>query len=141
MAADRKLEHLAQVGMFSSLNKKELAMVARASDVVSVAPGTEIVREGDFGHEFYLLLQGTATVRRAGRKVAQLGEGDYFGELALLDRGPRSATVVADAECEILVIGQREFVGVLDQVPAVARKLLASMAARLREADRKAVSH
>ena len=141
MAADRKLEHLAQVGMFSSLNKKELAMVARASDVVSVAPGTEIVREGDFGHEFYLLLQGTATVRRAGRKVAQLGEGDYFGELALLDRGPRSATVVADGECEILVIGQREFVGVLDQVPAVARKLLASMAARLREADRKAVSH
>ncbi|MGC8512797.1 MAG: cyclic nucleotide-binding domain-containing protein [Acidimicrobiales bacterium] len=141
MAADRKLEHLAQVGMFSSLNKKELAMVARASDVVSVAPGTEIVREGDFGHEFYLILQGTATVRRAGRKVAQLGEGDYFGELALLDRGPRSATVVADGECEILVIGQREFVGVLDQVPAVARKLLASMAARLREADRKAVSH
>jgi CRP-like cAMP-binding protein len=141
MAADRKLEHLAQVGMFSSLNKKELAMVARASDVVSVAPGTEIVREGDFGHEFYLLLQGTATVRRAGRKVAQLGEGDYFGELALLDRGPRSATVVSDGDCEILVIGQREFVGVLDQVPAVARKLLASMAARLREADRKAVSH
>ena len=141
MAADRKLEHLAQVGMFSSLNKKELAMVARASDVVSVAPGTEIVREGDFGHEFYLLLQGTATVRRAGRKVAQLGEGDYFGELALLDRGPRSATVVSDGDCEILVIGQREFVVVLDQVPAVARKLLASMAARLREADRKAVSH
>jgi len=141
MAADRKLEHLAQVGMFSSLNKKELAMVARASDVVSVAPDTQIVREGDFGHEFYLLLQGTATVRRAGRKVAQLGEGDYFGELALLDRGPRSATVVADGECELLVIGQREFVGVIDQVPAVARKLLSSMAARLREADRKAVSH
>lgn len=141
MAADRKLEHLAQVGMFSSLNKKELAMVARASDVVSVAADTQIVREGDFGHEFYLLLQGTATVRRAGRKVAQLGEGDYFGELALLDRGPRSATVVADGECELLVIGQREFVGVIDQVPAVARKLLSSMAARLREADRKAVSH
>jgi CRP-like cAMP-binding protein len=141
MAADRKLEHLAQVGMFSSLNKKELAMVARASDVVSVAPDTQIVREGDFGHEFYLLLQGTATVRRAGRKVAQLGEGDYFGELALLDRGPRSATVVADGECELLVVGQREFVGVIDQVPAVARKLLSSMAARLREADRKAVSH
>ena len=141
MAADRKLEHLARVGMFSSLNKKELAMIARASDVVSVAPGTEIVKEGDFGHEFYLILDGAAMVRRGGRKVAQLAEGDYFGELALLDRGPRSATVAAEGTVELLVIGQREFIAVLDQVPAVARKLLASMAARLRDADRRAVSH
>ncbi len=141
MAADRKLEHLARVGMFSSLNKKELALVARASDVVSVAPGTELVKEGDFGHEFYLILDGTATVRRGGRKIAELAEGDYFGELALLDRGPRSATVATEGPAEVLVVGQREFLAVLDQVPAVSRKLLASMAARLREADRKAVSH
>lgn len=141
MATDPKLEHLAQVKMFSSLNKKELGLVAKASDVVKVTEGTEIVKEGQIGHEFYLILDGSATVRRAGRKIASLSAGDYFGEMALLDRGPRSATVVANGHCELLVIGQREFMSVLDQVPVVAHKLLVNMATRLREADSRALSH
>lgn len=141
MAADRKLEHLAQVKMFSSLSKKELGLVAKASDVIKVPAGTEIVTEGQLGHEFYLILQGSVTVRRNGRKVATLEVGNYFGEMALLDRGPRSATIVADTDCELLVIGQREFMAVLDRVPAVSHKLLVSMAARLREADTRALSH
>jgi CRP/FNR family transcriptional regulator, cyclic AMP receptor protein len=141
MASDPKLEHLAQVKMFSSLNKKELAMVSRASDVITVKDGTDIVREGTYGHDFYLILEGAATVRRNGRKVAELGPGSYFGELSLLDNGPRSATITANGETELAVIGQREFMGVLDQVPAVSRKLLVTMASRLREADTKALSH
>jgi CRP-like cAMP-binding protein len=141
MAADRKLEHLAKVQMFSSLNKRELGLISRAAEVVKVKGGTEIVTEGTTGHEFYLVLTGEAAVRRNGRKINTLGPGRYFGELALLDRGPRSATVVADTDMELVVIGQREFMGVLDEVPPVAHKLLVSMAARLREADTKAVSH
>lgn len=141
MAADRKIEHLAQVKMFSSLSKKELGFISKASEVIKVPEGTEIVREGQIGHEFYLILSGTATVRRNGRRIASLQTGDYFGEMALLDRGPRSATVTADGHCELLVIGQREFMAVLDQVPAVAHKLLVHMASRLREADTRAVSH
>jgi CRP-like cAMP-binding protein len=141
MPADRKLEHLSKVQMFSSLNKKELRLIARATDVVTVPAGTEIVTEGTAGHEFYLVLSGEASVRRNGRKVATLGPGRYFGELALLDRGPRSATVVAGTDMELAVIGQREFSSVLEDVPAVAHKLLVSMAARLRDADTKTVSH
>ncbi|HUJ64410.1 MAG TPA: cyclic nucleotide-binding domain-containing protein [Acidimicrobiales bacterium] len=141
MASDPKLEHLAQVKMFSSLNKKELAMVSRASDVITVKDGTDIVKEGTYGHDFYLILEGAATVRRNGRKVAELGPGNYFGELSLLDNGPRSATITAAGETELAVIGQREFMAVLDQVPAVSRKLLMTMASRLREADTKALSH
>jgi CRP/FNR family cyclic AMP-dependent transcriptional regulator len=141
MPADRKLDHLAKVKMFSSLNKKELTLIARASDVIQVPAGTEVVTEGQLGHEFYLLLSGTASVRRNGRKMAALGPGQYFGEMALLDRGPRSATVVTDGPAELLVIGQREFLAVLDQVPPLAHKLLVNMAARLREADNKALSH
>ena len=139
--ADRKLEHLANVRMFSALSKKELNMVSRAADVVIVKPGSELVTEGSTGHEFFLILSGEAAVRRGGRKVATLGPGDYFGELALLDRGPRSATISAETELEVAVIGQREFMSVLDQVPAVSHKLLVTMAHRLREADTKAVSH
>jgi CRP-like cAMP-binding protein len=141
MPADPKIQHLSQVQMFSSLNKKELGLIARAADVVTVKPGTEIVTQGTPGHEFYLVMSGQATVRRNGRKIATLGPGAYFGELALLDRGPRSATVVAETDVELAVIGQREFLGVLSEVPSVSLKLLTSMAARLREADTKALSH
>ena len=140
MPVDTKLEQLSQVQMFSTLNKKELRLIAKAAEVVTVKAGTVIVTEGTNGHEFYLVLAGRATVRRNGRKVTTLDPGRYFGELALLDKGPRSATVVAETDMELAVIGQREFLGVLDQVPAVTNKLLSSMAARLREADTKAVS-
>ena len=141
MVTDHKLEHLANVRMFSSLNNRELRRLSRAADVLTVPGGTEIVKEGTPGREFYMILDGKATVRRGGRKVAQLGPGNYFGELSLLDRGPRSATVVADGEVELAIIGQREFLGVLEDIPTVAQKLLVSMAARLREADTRALSH
>ncbi len=139
--ADKKIEHLSQVKMFSSLNKKELGLVAKASEVVTVPAGTDIVKEGEIGHEFYLIASGSAAVKRNGRKVTTLGPGHYFGEMALLDRGPRSATVTAEEETELVVIGQREFLGVLDEVPTLSYKLLVGMATRLREADSKAVSH
>jgi CRP-like cAMP-binding protein len=141
MPADPKIQHLSQVRLFTSLNKKELGLIARAADVVTVKPGTEIVTQDTPGHEFYLVMSGQAAVRRNGRKIATLGPGDYFGELALLDRGPRSATVTAETEVELAVISQREFLGVLSEVPEVSLKLLKSMAARLREADTKALSH
>ena len=141
MAADRKLEHLSNVRMFSSLTKKELGLVAKAADIVNVKAGTEIVKEGSSGHEFFLILSGEAVVKRTGRKVATLGPGSYFGELALLDRGPRSASIVAESDLEVAILGHREFSAVVDQVPAVAPKLLVSRAGRLREADTKAVSH
>jgi CRP-like cAMP-binding protein len=139
--ADPKLEHLANVKMFSSLNKKELRLVSRVADVFTVGDGTEIVREGTIGHEFYLIVEGKAAVLRGGQKIAELGPAQYFGELALLDRGPRSATVVADGTVELAVIGQREFFALLDEVPPLAHKLLVGMASRLREADTKALSH
>lgn len=139
--ADKKMDHLSQVKMFSSLNKKELGLVARASEVINVPAGTDIVKEGEIGHEFYLIASGSAVVKRNGKKVATLEPGRYFGEMALLDRGPRTATVTSEEPTELIVLGQREFMAVLDQVPPVAHKLLVSMATRLREADTKAVSH
>jgi CRP-like cAMP-binding protein len=138
---DNKLDHLAQVRLFRACSRKELTTIGRASDEVRVSTGKTIVEEGQTGHEFFLILEGNASVQRNGRKVATLGPGDYFGELALLDRGPRNATVKADNDMEVLVLGQREFSGVLDEVPTIAHKLLASMATRLREADAKDVGN
>jgi CRP/FNR family cyclic AMP-dependent transcriptional regulator len=138
---DAKIDHLSKVRLFAACNNKELGIIGRASDEVAVAPGKELVAEGSSGHEFFLILDGQAAVKRNGRKVAALGPGQYFGELALLDRGARSATVVAETPMELLVLGQREFSAILDEVPGLAHKLLSIMAGRLREADARAVSN
>jgi CRP/FNR family cyclic AMP-dependent transcriptional regulator len=138
---DAKLEHLANVRLFAACTKKELTLIGRASDEITVRAGKELVAEGSVGHEFFLILAGQAAVKRGGRKVATLGPGQYFGELALLDRGLRTASVVAETDLDLLVLGQREFSAVLDEVPGLAHKLLTMMAGRLREADAKAVSH
>jgi CRP/FNR family cyclic AMP-dependent transcriptional regulator len=83
-------------------------------------------------------VEGQASDKRNNRKVATLGPGQYFGELALLDRRPRSASVISDTDMTLLVLGQREFNGVLDAMPALSRKLLSAMSTRLRESDDKA---
>ena len=132
------LEHLAQVPLFRSLSKRDLQRVARAADELQVEPGRVLMEQGQVGRECFVIVDGTATVRRNGRRVATLGPGDAAGELSLLDHGPRTATVVADGAMTVLVIGAREFSGLLDEVPTVARKLLTSLAARVRELDAKA---
>jgi CRP-like cAMP-binding protein len=141
MAKDTKLDHLAQVRLFSALSKKELTQIGRASDEVTVSAGKVVVEEGATGHEFFLILEGKATVKRNGRKINSLGPSQYFGELALLVRQPRNATIVADTDMRLLVLGQREFSGLLDEVRGLAHKLLSTMAQRLVEADAKAVTH
>jgi CRP-like cAMP-binding protein len=136
---DAFIEHLAQVPLFSACSKKDLTLVARRADDVHVDAGKVLISEGAAGHEFFVIMDGNAKVSRGGRKVAHLGPGDAFGELALLDQSPRNATVTAETPMELVVLGHREFAGILDEVPGFARKLLAGMAHRLREADAKSV--
>lgn len=136
MARKRTLvDHLAAVPLFSGLTKAEVQRVANAADQVSVRAGRNLVEQGRLGHEFFLILDGEAVVRRNDRKVATLGAGDYFGELALLDKGPRDATVVAATDMDLMVLGQREFLALLDDVPGLSLKLLRSMARRLHAAE------
>src|SRR5437763_5533569 len=108
---DLRLQRLSEVPLFRACSQKELAAVARVADEIDVAPGRDVVREGQTGHEFFVIVDGKATVTRDGREVATLGPGDYFGELALLDRtyNRRDATVSAAAPLNLLVIGPREF--------------------------------
>lgn len=127
--------------LFSGLSKKDLQKVAKVSEEVDIEAGRTIVDQGRVGHEFFLILEGNAVVRRNNRKIADLGPGEYFGELAILDRGPRSASVVANTDMRVLVLSQGAFVGVLDTIPGMATKLLTHMAQRLRQADTKAVGH
>ena len=91
--------------------------------------------EGELGREAFVLLSGGAEVRRDGEVVAELGPGDWVGELALLDGGPRTATVTTTAPSDLLVLTRGAFNGVLDEVPTIAHKLLVTLARRLRAAE------
>jgi CRP-like cAMP-binding protein len=139
--ARKEVDYLATVPLFSALSRKELAQVVQAAEELDVPAGEELVTEGRVGREFFLILEGNAVVRRNGRKVAELGPGQWFGELSLIDHEPRSATVVAASDMKLLVLGQAEFAGLLETLPAMAAKLLRGMAHRLREADARAVTN
>ena len=138
MAKDAHLEHLASVPLFSACSRKELERIAPVSDEISVPAGRVLTAQGDLGQECFVVVEGTVTVDRNGTKLATLGPGSCVGELALLDNGPRTATVTAASPLTVLVIQRNAFRELLDQVPSIAIKLLVSVAGRLREVDERA---
>ncbi|MEM9712848.1 MAG: cyclic nucleotide-binding domain-containing protein [Actinomycetota bacterium] len=131
------VSHLKNIELFSGLSKGELAKVAAGGSERSFGAGTTIVEQGDMGRTAYVILEGTAVVRRGNRKVATLGVGAPVGELSLLDKGPRTAYVVADTDVIALELGAKEFASVLQEYPKVSVKLLATLAGRVRDLDRK----
>lgn len=132
----KHLENLAEIPLFSALSKKDLQRIAKASNEITLPAGTVLVDQGDMGREAFVVIDGTATVARNGRKVGTLGAGEAVGELSLLDHGPRTARVTADTEITALVLSAREFAGVIEEVPGLAHKLLGQLAGRVRELDR-----
>lgn len=135
-----KEDELSEIWLFSNCSRGQLRIIGRLVDELDVKEGSLLVEQGALGHEFFFILEGTAVVSRNGRKVATLGPGKYFGELALLDRQPRSASVIAETPMRLLVLEQRAFNGLLEEAPAIGRKLLAAMAERIRESDSRAFS-
>lgn len=131
-----QLESLKNMPLFSGCSKKELEKVAKAADEIDMKEGSLIVDQGQTGREAFVILSGDVNIKRNGRKIASLGAGDVVGELSLLDHGPRTATAVCATDCTLLVIDQRRFIGVLEDVPSIAHKLMGALASRIREMDR-----
>lgn len=137
---DKHTDLLAGVPLFEELSKKDLKELLETSKEVSFAPGRTIVEEGTTGVAFHMILEGTARVSVKGRTKAKLKAGDYFGEISLIDRGPRSATVSAETQVHTLTIASWNFLALIDHSPVLARKLLAGLCKRIRETE-KAHSH
>jgi CRP/FNR family transcriptional regulator, cyclic AMP receptor protein len=136
MAPRSELQELMRaVPLFAGLLPSELDRISLVMNPVDVAAGEVICSEGEPGHDFYVLARGEAGIEHGGDTVAKLHTGDHFGELALLDRGPRSATVRALSDSRLYVLHDASFASVLNEVPALAQKLLAALAQRLREAE------
>ncbi len=128
-------DHLLRIPLFAGCSTRDLDRLARATDEVTLSAGTTLTRQGDIGREAFVLLSGTAEVQRDGATVAELGPGAVIGELALLDGGPRTATVVATTDVEVIVLSRPAFNAVLDEIPTLAHQLLVTLAHRLRAAD------
>ena len=128
---NQKVDLIRGVPLFSRLSKAELRDLAMLADEIDLRDGKELTRQGAQGREFFVLLEGTADVRKNGRKINTLGPGDFFGEIALVSREPRTATVTATSPVRTLVITDRSFRRLLDESPQVKTKVMEAMAKRL----------
>lgn len=129
---DGKIDALRQIPALARLGEQELAHVARLGDIVHLPSQTVLTREGQVGREAFLLLDGGATVESGGEEIAHAGPGDFIGEMALVDRRPRSATVHTTMPTRALVFDPNGFAELLGTSPGLARELLAQMSERLR---------
>jgi CRP-like cAMP-binding protein len=127
-------ERLQGVPWFAACTEEQLTEMARIAERLRIQSGEVILREGRLGRELFVILEGTATVTREGRVVNILGTGDYFGELAAIEAVPRSATVQATTDLEVLIVGPREFETMM-AIPGFRNALLNGMSRRIREAD------
>lgn len=128
---NQKVDLIHKVPLFSRLSKTELKDLAMLADEIDLRDGKEMTRQGAPGREFFVLLEGTADVRKNGRKINTLGPGDFFGEIALVSREPRTATVTATSPVRTLVITDRSFRRLLEDSPQVKTKVMEAMAKRL----------
>jgi CRP/FNR family cyclic AMP-dependent transcriptional regulator len=136
---DRYLQHLAAVPMFQACSRQRLEAIGRLAENYKVDAGTVLVREGRREDEFYLIVEGGAVVTKGGKKVATLGPGDYFGELAVLVPGPRNATVTTTMPSEVLGIASRDFWALATDVPPILLSVMVGTARRLHEADGRSI--
>jgi CRP/FNR family transcriptional regulator, cyclic AMP receptor protein len=131
MIAVMDAERLEGVGVFSGLSKKELGKLAQWADEVSVPEGYELATEGEFAHEFFVIEEGSAEVMQNGERIAELGPGEFFGEIGLLETERRTASVVATTPMQLIVMFQREFKQMEREMPGVAGRIRAAIRARL----------
>ena len=128
---DAKAELIAKLPLFADCSKKELGEIATVADELDLPAGRTLIRQGDHGREFLVIADGEASVTRNGRKLRDLGSGDWAGEIALLSDVPRTATVVTTSPVRLLVVTDRAFKQVLERMPSIATKLLQSLSERL----------
>jgi CRP-like cAMP-binding protein len=131
LGKDAKVELLKKVPLFSKLNKQELQQVAHIADELDLPAGKEMATEGDRGREFFVLLDGEADVTKQGSRINTMKKGDFFGEIALVTKMPRTATVTATTDVDVLVITERDFDALLKKTPEIGHSIAEALAERV----------
>ena len=131
LGSNKKIDLIKAVPLFAGASKAELADVAAIADEVDLPAGRTLISEGETGREFFVLIDGSADVSQAGSSIRTMGPGDFFGEIALISKAPRSATIVTTSPIRALVITDRAFRQLLEQSPQIAVTVLTALAERL----------
>jgi len=131
LGKDAKTKAIASVPLFARCSKRELAQIASIADEIDLPAGKTLMKEGETGREFFVLLDGKVVVTRGGRRRDILEAGDFLGEIALVSRSPRTATVTAETPLRVLVIRDQEFRSLLERMPSIQAKVLEALADRL----------
>ena len=121
---DSKIDLIHKVPLFSQCTKRELTAIAAAADLIEVPEGMALVTEGGHDRELMVIVDGNVDVRRGGRKIATLESGEFFGEIAMISGGPRTATVTTTSPTSLLVIGERQFGALVEETPSIATSVL-----------------
>ena len=132
-STDPKLGLIASVPLFAGLNRREIEFLGKLMDDVDVPDGKVLTREGARGGEFFIVLEGSVRIERGGKELNRLGPGDFLGEIALIDQGPRTATAIADGAVRLMVLTSTGFASMLSQNPGVETKILRVLASRVRD--------
>jgi CRP-like cAMP-binding protein len=131
LGKNAKVELIRHVPLFSKLSKSGLNEVASIADEIDLPQGQALTREGERGREFFVILEGDANVVKRGKQIAELGEGDFLGEIALVTKQPRTATVTTTSPVRALVITDRDFARLLRESPQIGQGVLEALAERL----------
>jgi CRP/FNR family transcriptional regulator, cyclic AMP receptor protein len=135
VARDEKLDLLHRIPLFSAFGRRELERLGQLADEVDVPAERCLMAQGDRGTEMFVIVNGEVRVERDGERLNTLGPGDFFGEIALLDGGPRTATVTATQPSRLLVLTHREFHAMMEEFPEIAAEVLNSLAHRIRRLE------
>jgi CRP/FNR family cyclic AMP-dependent transcriptional regulator len=138
---DPKVDRLSKVQLFSACSTADLERIAALTTEIEVKAGTTLIRAGEPGHECFVIESGTAKAELPGGETRTVSEGEVFGELALLDQAPRSATVTAETDMRLVVLNSREFSTLMDDYPSVRQNVLAAVASRIRDAEQPQPHH
>ncbi len=136
LGQDQKITYLERVQLFEGCSARQLRAIARIAEVQEGPAGEVLAATGDPGDRFFVIVDGAARIEVSAQKQHRIGPGEFFGEMSLLDGGPRSATVIADTAMRLLVIHRRDFVALLREVPALTQQMLVTLCQRVRAAEK-----
>jgi CRP-like cAMP-binding protein len=135
VARDEKLDLLQRIPLFSGFDRRRMERLGMLADEVDVPAGKVLMRQGESGSDMMVVVRGSVAVERDGNRLNTLGPGDFFGEIALVDGGPRTATVTAAEASTLLVISHRDFHSMMDEFPEVAAQVMNALANRVRHLE------
>jgi len=135
MAADEKLALLKTIPMFSTCDAREVERIGMLTEEVDLPAGRVLFSQGDSASELFVVVSGQVRVERDGRLLAVRGPGEFFGEIALVSEGTRTATATLETDCRLFVLGHRDFHSLMDEFPSLKMRVLETLAMRVRTLD------